>query len=69
MKLDDKRLADTKPPNLMTTMDANDWAAEFMRCWGHRRDGIDFDLMLSWFAAAIMCGHDHTRWKREGEDE
>lgn len=51
--------------NLNDTMDAMIWADEFMRIFGekiHQTSGecIDHDLMLSWFANAIMAGFDEA---------
>lgn len=41
--------------------DAREWAAEFVRIFGDRRDDIDEDLMLGWFANAIMTGYDKAK--------
>lgn len=43
---------------LLQTMDASIWAKEFMSIFGNRKQDIDEDLMLGWFANAIMTGHD-----------
>lgn len=44
---------------LLETFDAHAWATEFMDLFGgKRRDEIDKDLMISWFACAMMTGHD-----------
>jgi hypothetical protein len=45
--------------NLVRTMDAQAWAAEFMRITGGT---VDEQTMISWFANAIMCGWDHHYW-------
>ena len=39
--------------NLQRTMDARDWAKEFVRI-----NGGDEDKMIGWFANAIMVGFD-----------
>jgi hypothetical protein len=49
--------------DLLQTMDAQKWAAEFMRII---RDEsldikIDQDFMVTWFANAIMVGYDHAK--------
>lgn len=44
--------------NLLETTDANVWAKEFVRI----NPCIDLDSIRSWFANAIMCGSDHSRW-------
>jgi hypothetical protein len=46
---------------LVQNFDARVWAAEFCRL----NPGADYELMLSWFANAIMCGYDthHFRSK------
>lgn len=43
---------------LLQTMDATVWAAEFMERFKDRKQDIDADLMLGWFANAIMTGWD-----------
>lgn len=50
---------------LHNTMDARVWAKEFMRL--HKKYGweVDEEMMLGWFANAIMCGYDHYRWRAE----
>lgn len=49
--------------DLLQTMDAQAWSKEFWRLWGHRLNEIDRDLMIAWFANAIMTGWDHQWWK------
>ena len=49
--------------------DAKKWADEFMRLWGWRPSEIDGDLMLSWFASAIVTGHDHAIHKERARAE
>ena len=39
--------------DLLHTMDARVWALEF-----YKRFGGDEQLMLTWFANALMCGYD-----------
>ena len=51
-----------KDINLVRTMDARAWAAEFMRVTGGTVDEPD---MIAWFANAIMCGWDHHYWQSE----
>jgi len=48
--------------NLVRTMDARVWAAEFMRITGGT---VDEQAMFSWFANAIMCGWDHHYWESD----
>lgn len=43
------------------TMDARVWAAEFKK----RYPDIDEDLMLAWFASAIMAGYDEATRRYE----
>jgi hypothetical protein len=46
------------------SFDARDWATEFMHMFGgERRKEIDHELMVCWFANAIMAGYD----RRESE--
>ena len=56
-------------PDPLSTMDADAWATEFCKLWPHPNYKPDFwrDLMLGWFANAIMCGHDHARREIEAE--
>lgn len=49
-----------KGNELLQKMDAKVWAEEFVKLHGG-----DEGLMLSWFANAIMCGHDHAGSKVE----
>lgn len=46
-------------------MDAKDWAEEFMRIWGERRNEIDEGLMLAWFANSIMAGFDESSRRQQ----
>ncbi len=48
--------------NLVRTMDARVWAAEFMRITGGT---VDEQTITSWFANAIMCGWDHHYWESD----
>lgn len=45
------------------TMDAQVWAKEFMKNFGHRLEDIDEGLMIGWFANAIMTGFDEGQSK------
>lgn len=55
----DKQLAEQDHPNWpLPSFDARDWAAEFVRLFGDKRDQIDEALMLGWFANALMRGFD-----------
>ena len=48
--------------DLLNTMDARVWAAEFMRI----TEGVaDESIMLAWFANALMCGWDHHYWQTD----
>jgi hypothetical protein len=38
--------------------DAREWAKEFQRVWGDRLNEVDEELMVGWFANAIMTGYD-----------
>ena len=40
------------------SFDAKDWAKAFMEIMGDRRDEIDEEAMIGWFANAIMRGYD-----------
>jgi len=53
----------TETNALLETTDAQEWAQEFMRLFGDRRDEIDEGLMISWFANAIETG------RRAGEGQ
>jgi hypothetical protein len=48
--------------DLMQTTDAKVWADEFVR-----RFGGDPELMLSWFASAMMCMHDKLMGPPNGD--
>ena len=42
------------------------WAKEFMKIWQNEPiDIMDEDMMLGWFANAIMAGYDEARRKYE----
>jgi hypothetical protein len=46
--------------------DARVWAAEFMKIWQNEPiDLLDEELMIGWFANAIMAGYDDARKKYE----
>jgi hypothetical protein len=52
--------------NLTDSTDAKIWAQEFMKIWQEEPiDILDEDLMLGWFANAIMAGYDSARRKYE----
>jgi len=58
--------------HLMSTMDAAEWAQEFMATMKRmkwKKKDINEDLMLSWFAAAIMTGYDEAsrRYRKNGD--
>lgn len=50
----------------LPSFDAVDWAKEFMRLFGERRQDIDEELMIGWFANALMRGYDEHQWRTEG---
>lgn len=43
---------------LTQTIDATVWAKEFIDLFGHCPEQITYDLMVAWFANAIMTGYD-----------
>jgi hypothetical protein len=49
-------------------MDAKRWAQTFMDKHGDRLEEIDEDLLVSWFANAIMCGYDTANRRRTDKD-
>lgn len=52
--------------NLNYNTDALVWAQEFMKIWQEQSiEMLDEDLMLGWFANAIMTGYDVARQKYE----
>ncbi len=52
--------------NLNYNTDALVWAQEFMKIWQEQPiEMLDEDLMLGWFANAIMTGYDAARQKYE----
>src|SRR5688572_2805807 len=61
---DDVTTANEQRPNWpLPSFDAADWAAEFMRLFGDKRDKIDEGLMIGWFANALMRGYDEHAWR------
>lgn len=52
-------------PDLLSTFDARVWAEEFCRIFPDRAD--DLELMHSWFACAIMTGHDEAIRRRDAD--
>jgi len=53
---------------LLSTSSARVWAEEFMNNFGDRKEEIDFDLMLGWFANALETGKTNAGpdWVDEG---
>lgn len=47
---------------LMNSFSAKVWAEEFKKM----NPDCDEELMLAWFASAIMCGHDFA-WRKQQE--
>jgi hypothetical protein len=45
--------------SIHTNPDARAWAAFFMKCNPHST--VDEEMMVSWFANAMMAMHDHMR--------
>ncbi len=52
-----------KETKLNDEFDASVWAKEFMKKFENRLEEIDEDLMLGWFANAIMTGYDYPKNK------
>ena len=52
---------------LLQTMSANTWAEQFMLRFGENKAAIDLDVMLGWFANAIMSGYDHAMRRKTNE--
>jgi len=53
---------DEQRSDVLSTMDARAWAAEFMKITG---GAADESAMLAWFANALMCGWDHHYWQSD----
>lgn len=53
-----------RPDWPLPSFDARDWAEAFMTIFGDRKGDIDEDLMLGWFANALMRGFDEARSRR-----
>ena len=52
--------------NFTHSTDAQVWAKEFMKIWQNEPiDLLDEELMIGWFANAIMAGYDDARKKYE----
>lgn len=52
--------------NLNYNTDARVWAREFMKIWQNEPiDILDEEMMVGWFANAIMTGYDVARQKYE----
>lgn len=47
-----------RPDWPLPSFDAHDWAESFMKIWGNRLGEINKDLMVCWFANALMAGYD-----------
>lgn len=58
---DAEQTAEVDRNRLLSTMDAMEWAKEFVRLLeaGTFKEGVNVDLMLGWFASSIMTGYDH----------
>ena len=52
---------------MLASTDAREWAAEFMRLFGERREEIDEGLMISWFANAIESGRSAGQGEARGD--
>ena len=54
----------------LDSFDAQVWAREFIRrfdgCVVGNGEAVDRELMVLWFANALMRGYDEHRWKTEG---
>ncbi len=50
-----------KDYELLENIDARVWAVEFMERFRGNLEAIDEQLMISWFANAIMAGYDKAR--------
>lgn len=49
-----------------SSTDAQYWAKEFMKIWQNEPiDIMDEEMMVGWFANAIMAGYDEARRKYE----
>ena len=54
----------TKEIDLLQSVDAKEWAEEFVKTKKSKRwtiEDIDESLMVAWFAAAMMAVHDKLR--------
>ena len=47
-----------KKVNVLSSRDAKVWAKEFIRIFGKKKESIDEEWMVGWFANAIMKGYD-----------
>jgi hypothetical protein len=58
-----------KPENWpLQSFDAVDWAKEFCDIYEHNHGTRpDEGWMITWFANALMRGHDEARWSHERE--
>lgn len=55
----------TDPDKLTQTIDASVWAKTFMEMFKDRHEEIDEELMLTWFANAIMTGSDRQYYRMQ----
>lgn len=52
--------------NVLETFDAQKWAAQFLQTLRENPQiVIDHDLMVAWFANALMRGYDEHHWRSE----
>ena len=50
--------------NVLVSFDAQEWAASFMETLRENPDiTIDRELMVTWFANALMRGYDEREWR------
>ena len=53
----------------LPSFDARDWAEAFMKLFDHQRDKIDEELMIGWFANALMRGYDESAARHQSLPE
>ena len=56
---DKKEKEDSSLNNLLSEFDCRKWSKEFVKLFGNEQ--IDEELMISWFACALMSGYDAGR--------
>lgn len=54
-----------KEIKLLGEFDAKIWAKEFMRIFGNKKEKIDEELMIGWFANSIMTGYDKAKTEKK----